>query len=107
MYEFYHVYSAKKFHFALRWMQNFKQLFTEKSRIRLGLMNSVLTLTGFGKFKDQILQHKDNPLCEESNEKLYQLSLEAIPLALELMKELDEVKQTGDPLSDKWYRNFV
>ena len=107
LHEFYHVYSAAKFHFALRWMQNFRQLFTEKSPIRQGMINGILTITGFSGFKGQMLQLKDNPLCEESNEKLYQLSIDAIPLAIELMKELDECKLSGDPLGDKWDLTFA
>lgn len=107
IYEFYNVYGADKMHFALRWMQNFKQLFTEPSAIRQGIMNTLLTITGFGKFKGQILQLIDNAACIKSNAALYQISLDAIPYAIALLKELDECKQSGDPLGDNWDKTFA
>ena len=107
IYDFYHVYGAEKMHFALRWMQNFRQLFTEPSPIRQGIMNFALDITGFGKYKGQILQLKDNKKCTKSNAELYQISLKALPYAVELIKELDYCKQNGEALGDNWDKTFA
>lgn len=102
IYNFYNVYDAEKMQFALRWMRNFKQIFTESSVWRQKVLNMVLTLSGFGKYKWQILQHKDNPNCTVSNENLYQIYQDTLEHAVTLIYELDFCKQTGTSLSEKW-----
>ena len=107
IYRFYRVFDVERIQFALRWMQNFRRLFTEPSAVRQSIMNGILDLFGFGKFKGQILQLKDNPLCAKSNAQLYQLSLNTIPYAVDLINELDSCKQTGESLSEKWDKTFA
>jgi len=82
-------------------------LFTEPSPIRQGIMNFALDITGFGKYKGQILQLKDNKKCTKSNAELYQISLKALPYAVELIKELDYCKQNGEALGDNWDKTFA
>lgn len=107
MCRFYQKFDAKKIQFALRWMQNFRRLFTEPRAVRQNIMNGALTVTGFGKYKGQILQLKDNPACAGSNARLYQLMTEAVPLAAALVQELDDCKQNDYELSDKWDQTFA
>ena len=107
LYEFYDVYDEAKMRFALRWMRNFKQLFIEPRPWAKQLLNGMMTITGYGKYKGQILQLKDNPACAESNEQLYRLCKEAIPRAVDMIYELDQCKQSGEALSEKWDYTFA
>jgi len=107
IYAFYRAFDSEKIAFALRWMRNFRRLFTEPSAIRQSIMNTVLDFLGFGKYKGQILQLKDNTKCAGSNARLYQLWETALPYAVELLQELDNCKQNGETLSEKWDKTFA
>ncbi len=107
IYTFYEVYDVNKIQYALRWMQRFRKLFTEPCPIRQRIMNGILDAFGFGKFKGQILQLKDNHNCAKSNVQLYQLFEEAIPYAICLLEELDHCCQTGTALSENWDKTFA
>lgn len=107
IYQFYRVFDTQKIQYALRWMQNFRRLFTEPSAIRQHIISLVLKIAGFGKYQSQILQLKDNPKCAKSNAMLYQLYLDAIGYAVSLLQELDYSKQNNITLSEKWDKSFV
>lgn len=107
LYHFYHVFGVEKMLFTLRWMQNFRQLFTEASPVRKRVLNWLLSIMRLGQFKEQVLQLKDNPLCDESNENLYRISKEAIPFAVSLIQELDMCHEEERALSETWDKSFA
>ena len=88
-------------------MQIFRRLFTEPSAVRQKIMNGILDILGFGKFKGQILQLKDNTNCAKSNIHLYQLFNDAIPYAVSLLEELDSCKENETSLSEAWDKSFA
>ena len=107
IYEFYEMFHVKQYRSALYTMQFFRNLFTEPHPIKQRMMNGLLDTLGFGKYKAQILQLNDNPLCARSNATLYQLFEQALPLAVTLLAELDYCKQYGTALSEKWDNTFA
>lgn len=107
IYLFYRMFDVERIETALCWMQRFRKLFTEPCAIRQGIMNGILDLFGFGKFKGQILQLKDNPHCAKSNAMLYQLWESAIPHAVSMLHELDLCKQNGTLLGERWDKTFA
>ncbi len=107
IYGFYRIFDIEKIHYSLRWMQIFRRLFTEPSAVRQKIMNGILDIFGFGKFKGQILQLKDNTNCAKSNIHLYQLFNDAIPYAVSLLEELDYCKENETSLSEAWDKSFA
>lgn len=107
MYHFYHVFGEEKMLYTLRWTQNFRQLFTEPDPLRKSILNWILTVCRLGAFKNHVLQLKDNPLCDESNEALYKIYKKAIPFAISLIQDLDYCKQEDRSLSELWDKSFM
>ena len=70
-------------------------------------LNSLLKKAGmYEQHKGQMNQMVDNLTCRESNEGLTKKLFGAIPVAVRLMKELDDCAFRGTPLSGRFDRNF-
>ena len=106
VYQFYDEFDAEKMQFVLRHMQHIKRILIEPRAFRQAIGNKILNIIGLGRYKPQMLQLKDNPICAESNDALYQLYENAISYAVALMCELDDCKQYDEPLSKEWDSTF-
>ncbi len=107
VYQFYGVFDTEKMQYVLRGMQHLKRIFIEPRASRQKMVNKLLDISGFGSYKTQMLQLKDNPICAESNERLFELYNDAIPYATRLMRELDICKQEDLSLGEEWDKTFA
>ncbi|MCD7883510.1 MAG: zinc dependent phospholipase C family protein [Lachnospiraceae bacterium] len=104
---FYPSLDQKKVLASLKGMKLVKDLFRAPGPLKQGLINSAMKLLHVHhKMNGLMNQRKDNPLCRESNLKLWNLYDSAIPLAVSLQEQFDEYLRTGKCLPERFHRNF-
>lgn len=84
-----------------------KKLFTAPGVLKHALINFAFKLSGnYAKNKGLMNQHKDNPLCEESNLELLRRFRNAIPLTVAMLNQFDICLEKGVELPKRFDRTF-
>ena len=92
---------------ALRDFKHYKRLLTAPFAWKQHLINLLLHIGGkYQIYKGLMLQPKDNPHCEETNQTLWKQMQDAVGAAVELAHELDVSVWKGAPLSARFDYDF-
>ncbi len=105
---FYPNLSEKNVRDSLLGLRRVKRFFNAPGAVKQGLINTALRATGhYAQLKGLMNQRKDNPRCGKTNEELFRLYEEAVPLSAEMIACFDESLRTGSNLPERFYRNFL
>ena len=84
-----------------------KRLFTAPGRLKHGMINTAMKLTGhYAQVKGLMNHRKDNPACAQTNRGLLERFDAAVPLAASMMKSYDDSLRTGSRLDPRFNRDF-
>ncbi len=92
---------------SLRGMRFVKNFFTAPQPLKQDAINAVMKLFRiYHSMNGLMLQRTDNPLCEESNQILWEKFDQAIPVALSLQQAFDDCLDGGKALPKRFHRDF-
>ncbi|MBQ7916128.1 MAG: zinc dependent phospholipase C family protein [Firmicutes bacterium] len=91
---------------ALYWQKLIQALFVAPCPIKRKVLDFVLHLLGKDDYQAMIHRPEDEPKCLETNDVLSTFLVKSVPLAVRLIKELDECVQHRTQLSERFNRNF-
>ena len=86
--------STGKVEGSLKWLYRVKRLSYAPGIVKRKLLYGILKLTGFyNNYKGHIMEPRLNPLCKKSCKILYREMKAAVPVALQLMKDAEELSR--------------
>ncbi|MDO4522016.1 MAG: zinc dependent phospholipase C family protein [Eubacteriales bacterium] len=92
---------------SLRGMRFVKKLFTAPFASQQWVLNTIMKRMGvYHEMKGLMNQRRDEVRCIESNEELLRRFTKAVPLAVQLQRELDLCIRKGQPLGERFKRTF-
>lgn len=105
--DFYPDVSAKELKNALSGMLFYHRLLLSPSKLKRGILFSILKLTGhYPKMRGLFINYEANSLCIDSNQRLLQLFDEGKELALKLMESFLKYVYEDAPLEPIYQFNF-
>lgn len=104
---FYPNIPAHKIHTALLHMKLFKRLFVAPGVIKRNIIDSLFKATlHYDRFNGHMIMPQANNKCRHCSKRLYEMLLEAVPLANNLIEEFEEGLIKGTLLPDNFHGNF-
>lgn len=92
---------------SLQWMRFVKRVLTAPGDRKYALIDGLMRLSGkYDEAKGLMYQRTDNPACAESNAGLLLRLEQSVPLAVEMIEQLDRTVRTGAKLHSRFYRDF-
>lgn len=103
---FYQTLTSEEITKALQAMRFYKGLLVTKTKGKQALYKACMSLPSISHFKGLLLDFKENPRCQESNDGLYRRFEEAIPLGVTMLLSFEESLQNHLPLHERFNRHF-
>lgn len=91
---------------SLYWLKLIQCLFVAPCPIKRKALDFILHLLGKDDYQAMIHRPEDKPQCQETNDVLDQYLETSLPLALQLIRDLDHHIRYGTKLSERFNRTF-
>ena len=92
---------------SIKYMKLCNSMLTTDSKILRGLLEVILKVTGnYDKIEGMIMSKRNNPGCTDSNDILYKLFIDSLPVAEKMIKVYVDVLDNNVVLPDRFDRNF-
>lgn len=103
----YRDFTEKEMMRAMKDMSLIRNVLVASSNVKKKALLTFMRVTGhYDEIQGQVLRFKDNPVCEETNKRLFEIYKEAVPDAVNMILNVHQSIFADLPLSERFNRAF-